>query len=386
MEDKHIYICLFGKVTISDGEETVILSSLMGKQLVSLFEMLVYFHDRTLAKETIIDTLWSNNDNPNNVMKFSIFRLRNYLKTVLFLKDMNIIVTTKNGYSLNPDISFIIDTEVFNTHYEALKGKPVNESNISNVLSMIEVYAGDLYQCDSNSWLLQATAFYRSIYMEYVKKLCSYFLKEESYEEILPIALSATLLQPDNEDIHYYYLKAMMQLGDYEKAMHHYNSITKMMVDVYEIPITQRLRDLYRVILENNKSCLSIQDIKEQLTLSKVQSQAFFCEYDVFEYVYHVALRRKERDKARYYLVMINLSLIDDEQLHIKTMNKLKKTIAVVLRSVDIFTRLNAEQFLVLLGCKNEEDAHIAIQRVLSHFYKRVQRSDVKIVYQILGI
>lgn len=384
MEEKEsIKITLFGKLTITYRGECIELSHDMGKQLVTLLEMLIYYRHSPLSKHTIMDALWADSSNPANVMKFSIFRLRNYLKSIEALQDLQLIKTSKNGYMLNPDFHYIIDCEQFNENYTIIKNDGIHEDTIGAATALLDVYNGDIYQGESNNWAIQASTYYRSIYQEYVKKLCQYYEKNDEFEEVLPIAYKASTLHPDNEDAHFYYLRAITELGEYEKALHYYNSITKLLIDVYEMPVSERMRKLYHKIVENNSSHITIHDIKEQLIYAKELDHAFYCEYDVFEYIFHVALRREKRMKIPHFLIMMDLIDYENETQVMKIMNKLKISIASTLRSVDVFTRVNKKQFIILAACNNEEDAHIAAQRVMQTFYKKVDRNRIKVGYYI---
>lgn len=384
-EDKTIKITLFGKLTISYRNESVELSQSMGKQLVTLFEMLVYYRHHALSKETIIDTLWADNENPSNVMKFSVFRLRNYLKSIPFLADVNLISTGKNGYLLNPEYEYIIDTECLDETSNDLKSETLNETSIQKALTLLDVYQGNIYLSDLNHWSIQASSYYCSIYQEYVRKVCNFYQQMEEHEIVLPIAYKASKLFPDHEDAHYFYLKSIMALGEFAKALHYYNNFAKMMVNDYALPISERMRKLYHNIMLNNETSISIDELQQQLLYAQPLEHAFFCEYDVFEYLYHEALRRGQRHKAKHFIMVFGLYSCGPNE-EFKIMNKLKRTIGVTLRSVDVFTRINKLQFCVLANCNDEESAHIAAQRVLTSFYKRVSSSEARIEYFIKNI
>lgn len=380
-----IELTLFGKLNISYQGESVELSQAIGKQLVTLLEMLAYYRHHPLSKETIIDTLWTDNVNPSNVMKFSVFRLRNYLKSIPFLADVNLICTGKNGYMLNPEYAYIIDTECFDRACDLLKAEALNEDTISSALELLDVYNGDIYLSDANNWSIQASSYYRSIYQEYVRKVCVYYQQCEEHEAVLSIALKASKLFPDHEDAHYYYLKSLIAIGDFDKALEYYNAIVHLMVHDLKIPISERMRKLYHMIMTNNESLVSIDNLQQQLLFAQPLEHAFFCEYDVFEYLFHEALRRGQRTKIKHYILLIGLSSCDHNE-DFKIMNKLKRTISVTLRSVDVFTKVNKLQFCVLANCVDEEAAHIAAQRVISNFYKKINNNEVKLIYHINNI
>lgn len=367
MEKPCIQITLFGKLTISYQKDSIELTQTIGKQLVTLFEMLVYYRKDNQVKDRIISTIWADKENPANLMKFSIFRLRNYLKSIPFLSELNLIVTGKNGYQLNPCYQYQIDCEQFVEKLKLLQDNEFDEHMLKHAIALFDIYEGDMYQGDGEAWARQINTFYRSMYLENVKKVGSYFLQTKAYERILPIVEKATRLYPQHEDAHYLYLKACVQMKEYEKARRYYQDLTKRFVDTYKIAPSNRLQKLYHVILSNCDTRIEIEEIQEQLQYAKQIEHAFYCEYDVFEYLYHVALRQQGRLKKPMYLIVFNLSECPEHQEG-KVMNKLKKAIVVTMRSSDIFTKLNKLQYAALVYCDTKEDVEVAVNRVLTQF------------------
>lgn len=386
MDDDIIKITLFGSFTITYHGQTLEMTKHMGKQLLNLFELIVYYRNSTSSKDIIINTLWADNDNPANAMKYSVFRLRTYLNAVIFLKDLELITTGAQGYVLNPDYQYYIDTEIFDSYYQKIRKMSSFEESIPYITEMLNLYQGDIYTPDSNAniWVNQANTYYASIYQNMVNRLCIFRMEEKSYDAVTSIASRAAMLMPEYENAHVWYLKALLKEGKIDKALEYYQKVVKMFSDVYDQSVSEELRALYPAIMVHNKQMLNIMELQSQLNESTLHDGAFYCEYDVFEYMYQNAVRARSRSTSAYFLILFNMLSCPENQ-EIKMMDKLKHTVSHSLRSSDIFTRVNKIQLAVLLQSKNEDGAYVAAQRILKNFNKKVMHK-VKLAYYIKAI
>ena len=99
----------FGGLEITNDNVTVNIVELFGKQLVNLLQVLLFHSEKPVQKDELIDILWPESKNPSSALKFSIFRLRAELNEIEFFKDKEVIVTTRKGYILNPNLDWNID-------------------------------------------------------------------------------------------------------------------------------------------------------------------------------------------------------------------------------------------------------------------------------------
>lgn len=103
------YVKTFGGLEITNDNVTVNIVELFGKQLVNLLQVLLFHSEKPVQKDELIDILWPESKNPSSALKFSIFRLRSELNEIDFFKDKEVIVTTRKGYILNPNLDWNID-------------------------------------------------------------------------------------------------------------------------------------------------------------------------------------------------------------------------------------------------------------------------------------
>lgn len=82
-------VTLFNEFTITCGKEKAIITEYLGKQLVNLFQVFLYYREQPVHKDTLIEILWPESDNPISALKFTIHRFERMYKKYLFLKVRN---------------------------------------------------------------------------------------------------------------------------------------------------------------------------------------------------------------------------------------------------------------------------------------------------------
>ena len=80
-----LYIHTLGDFDISIEGRSLMENSSRSYKLIRLFEYFITFKGRKLLPETIIENLWqdSESDNPKNVLRTQIFRLRQTMKRII---------------------------------------------------------------------------------------------------------------------------------------------------------------------------------------------------------------------------------------------------------------------------------------------------------------
>ena len=162
MANDKINVNMFGTFSLSRGNVTVDLTKLLGKQLINLFQLLLLQKGVVISKNNIIDILYPDSENPNSVVKFSIFRLRKDLKASgIFNEDEEVILTVKGGYQINPKLEWVMDTEEFYYNWDKIKYiDDISDKDLAYAQKVNHLYKGKLLLVDPNDLL---RAFYMSL-------------------------------------------------------------------------------------------------------------------------------------------------------------------------------------------------------------------------------
>lgn len=369
------YVKTFGGLEITNDNVTVNIVELFGKQLVNLLQVLLFHSEKPVQKDELIDILWPESKNPSSALKFSIFRLRSELNEIDFFKDKEVIVTTRKGYILNPNLDWNIDFVELQKAYNQINegAELLDEKEFKIARKIFRLYQGRFYASPSQlHWILQKQEVFRQMYVKTMMRTSCYLYTQKRYDEMMLMNYQAVLIEPFNEGLHYYYMKGLVATRNYREALKYYDELNDIFLSELGTGLSKRFKQLYDIIIadhakEENKD---METIIRELSNRDQQNQGFFCSYEIFKYFYELLLKMSVRNEQNYYLIMLQFSdgTLDYEKVGVD-FDRVKRLVSSCLRSNDLFTRTSETQLLLLVDCQTEENAHLIIQRISNKFY-----------------
>ena len=383
------YVKTFGGLEITNDNVTVNIVELFGKQLVNLLQVLLFHSEKPVQKDELIDILWPESKNPSSALKFSIFRLRAELNEIEFFKDKEVIVTTRKGYILNPNLDWNIDFVELQKAYNQINegAELLDEKEFKIARKIFRLYQGRFYASPSQlHWILQKQEVFRQMYVKTMMRTSCYLYTQKRYDEMMLMNYQAVLIEPFNEGLHYYYMKGLVATRNYREALKYYDELNDIFLSELGTGLSKRFKQLYDIIIadhakEENKD---METIMRELSNRDQQNQGFFCSYEIFKYFYELLLKMSVRNEQNYYLIMLQFSdgTLDYEKVGVD-FDRVKRLVSSCLRSNDLFTRTSETQLLLLVDCQTEEDAHLIIQRISNKFYSIFRKKNYRMNYSV---
>lgn len=383
------YVKTFGGLEITNDNVTVNIVELFGKQLVNLLQVLLFHSEKPVQKDELIDILWPESKNPSSALKFSIFRLRSELNEIDFFKDKEVIVTTKKGYILNPNLDWNIDFVELQKAYNQINegAELLDEKEFKIARKIFRLYQGRFYASPSQlHWILQKQKVFRQMYVKTMMRTSCYLYTQKRYDEMMLMNYQAVLIEPFNEGLHYYYMKGLVATRNYREALKYYDELNDIFLSELGTGLSKRFKQLYDIIIadhakEENKD---METIIRELSNRDQQNQGFFCSYEIFKYFYELLLKMSVRNEQNYYLIMLQFSdgTLDYEKVGVD-FDRVKRLVSSCLRSNDLFTRTSETQLLLLVDCQTEENAHLIIQRISNKFYSIFRKKNYRMNYSV---
>ncbi len=383
------YVKTFGGLEITNDNVTVNIVELFGKQLVNLLQVLLFHSEKPVQKDELIDILWPESKNPSSALKFSIFRLRSELNEIDFFKDKEVIVTTRKGYILNPNLDWNIDFVELQKAYNQINegAELLDEKEFKIARKIFRLYQGRFYASPSQlHWILQKQEVFRQMYVKTMMRTSCYLYTQKRYDEMMLMNYQAVLIEPFNEGLHYYYMKGLVATRNYREALKYYDELNDIFLSELGTGLSKRFKQLYDIIIadhakEENKD---METIMRELSNRDQQNQGFFCSYEIFKYFYELLLKMSVRNEQNYYLIMLQFSdgTLDYEKVGVD-FDRVKRLVSSCLRSNDLFTRTSATQLLLLVDCQTEENAHLIIQRISNKFYSIFRKKNYRMNYSV---
>lgn len=383
------YVKTFGGLEITNDNVTVNIVELFGKQLVNLLQVLLFHSEKPVQKDELIDILWPESKNPSSALKFSIFRLRSELNEIDFFKDKEVIVTTRKGYILNPNLDWNIDFVELQKAYNQINegAELLDEKEFKIARKIFRLYQGRFYASPSQlHWILQKQEVFRQMYVKTMMRTSCYLYTQKRYDEMMLMNYQAVLIEPFNEGLHYYYMKGLVATRNYREALKYYDELNDIFLSELGTGLSKRFKQLYDIIIadhakEENKD---METIMRELSNRDQQNQGFFCSYEIFKYFYELLLKMSVRNEQNYYLIMLKFSdgTLDYEKVGVD-FDRVKRLVSSCLRSNDLFTRTSETQLLLLVDCQTEENAHLIIQRISNKFYSIFRKKNYRMNYSV---
>lgn len=383
------YVKTFGGLEITNDNVTVNIVELFGKQLVNLLQVLLFHSEKPVQKDELIDILWPESKNPSSALKFSIFRLRSELNEIDFFKDKEVIVTTRKGYILNPNLDWNIDFVELQKAYNQINegAELLDEKEFKIARKIFRLYQGRFYASPSQlHWILQKQEVFRQMYVKTMMRTSCYLYTQKRYDEMMLMNYQAVLIEPFNEGLHYYYMKGLVATRNYREALKYYDELNDIFLSELGTGLSKRFKQLYDIIIadhakEENKD---METIIRELSNRDQQNQGFFCSYEIFKYFYELLLKMSVRNEQNYYLIMLQFSdgTLDYEKVGVD-FDRVKRLVSSCLRSNDLFTRTSETQLLLLVDCQTEENSHLIIQRISNKFYSIFRKKNYRMNYSV---
>ena len=383
------YVKTFGGLEITNDNVTVNIVELFGKQLVNLLQVLLFHSEKPVQKDELIDILWPESKNPSSALKFSIFRLRSELNEIDFFKDKEVIVTTRKGYILNPNLDWNIDFVELEKAYNQINegAELLDEKEFKIARKIFRLYQGRFYASPSQlHWILQKQEVFRQMYVKTMMRTSCYLYTQKRYDEMMLMNYQAVLIEPFNEGLHYYYMKGLVATRNYREVLKYYDELNDIFLSELGTGLSKRFKQLYDIIIADHakEESKDMETIMKELSSRDQQNQGFFCSYEIFKYFYELLLKMSIRNEQNYYLIMLQFSdgTLDYEKIGLD-FDRVKRLVSSCLRSNDLFTRTSETQLLLLVDCQTEENAHLIIQRISNKFYSIFRKKNYRMNYSV---
>ena len=368
MQNEIIYITMFNNFTIKYNSITVGKDQIKSKKLFMLLVYLLYYHQRFVSSEELIEILWYDDevDNPIPALKNLIYRLRVLLKQQFNLYDL--IVTGQSGYLINQNYSIQIDAYLFEEYNFQLALENSLDESYKKCLSL---YTGHFLADVDDYHILSLNAYYHSLYLSRIKDYAELLRGLGEFSLMEKLARNAIAIDNLDENLYEILIEALYLQQKYYESMETYQTTTDLLYKTLGVQPSTQMRKLYETIRQESHNEGHINDIQQELISSK-QEGAFFCEYGIFKDIYSMQLRMMDRLGICAHLCLITVKNVSpmahlENEYMKKIIQRIQDALIYRLRTGDIVSRYSFNQFIVLLPTCNFENAYSVMERVLSN-------------------
>ncbi len=388
-EQPQIVIFTFGQFAVRRGEQLITTETKKAQKAWTLFQYLLTHKGNPVSVDTLIEDLWPEQefDNPKDVLKALVYRLRNLLGQKRGSNQAQYILNAQGSYGFNHQVDYWLDAEEFESlNQQASKiASEDPEEAIKMYQKALALYKGDYLLGNQHAtWAIHTRNHYRRLYLEKVKELIQLLKQKSRWGDIRGICEKTFQIEPLDENLHLYFMESLLEEGRTSEARSHYQYISSLFFQHQGVSPSPAMREIYRrMIADNDNLIMDVRDIQEGIRTRDATDGAFFCDSDSFRLFYRLEERRIERNGQAVFL--ISLTITDSNhnlpvhQALGEAMKQLGVALKESLRKGDIICRWNEAQYLILLPNLNFEQLQKVLDRVKSNFQGRHKQNKIRL-------
>jgi DNA-binding SARP family transcriptional activator len=373
MHDAKLEITTLGKFEVRRAGQ--LLSQDSSYRVWELFKYIITNRNTGIVPELALENLWPDQEysDPRGAVRALIFRLRKSLGKAS-AKDQDYIIFSQGCYRWNNSVDYWLDAEEFeNKAQQAFNLKQSQPEQAEDLLlQAFNLYGGEYlpesYYCQ---WTIPMRNYLYTLYLQAVLELMELLAARRDNAKIIAACEQALLTHPYEEDIHRYYLKALVNEGRIKQARNHYTYTTNKFYQDLGIKPSPDLHRIVQAAGNRHPEGLDLNNIQNHLQEKADNQGAFVCEVEVFKEIYKLERCRGERSGLSVFMAL--LSIQDDTQQNDasmieKGMEQLESVLLNNLRKGDVIARWSSNQYVLMLPGLAYEHGEKVMQRIKNAF------------------
>ena len=384
-------IRMLGGFTISYEDQRISDQDNRSRKVWALIAYFIFHRKRIIPQEELLDLLWTDdqqNNNPTGALKAMIHRARNTLDALWPNAGKDLILHQGSGYTWNRAYSCNVDIDQFEL---LCKPSADGHHNAAQDVEALRVYRGTfLPNMSSETWVIPVAAYYHNCYIQRLLEALPVLLQQEQYGDVAALCQAAIAVEPFHEEIHCFYMRALLAMGDRNGAVRIYQKLRESLFSNFCILPSEETRALYHEATKTiNDHTVEIDTLQQQLK-EEFQHGALICEYDFFRILYHSMERSMARSGVAAHIAVLTVEGRHGIQLSRKqqetAVNHLEEHIRMGLRRGDAAARCSVSQFVIMLPQANYENSCMVCNRLVRSYFRKHPRSDIDIKFTVCPI
>lgn len=218
--DKDIIVNFFGSMEICTSTGVLTERAFNSPRSSRVVTYLLLNKKSSFYSSPIVSALWPEEEDKWETLSSYV---RNYIHTFKKAFDLvspyPLIVSTANGYGINPDLNIMTDLQQFELLCENAQHALTVPRKVELLKKAVDLYKGDVFEnARGELWIDGIAAHYRLRYIGIVNELLATLDATDDFVGVQQYAAKAIMLTPENARAHYWMIHAMNHLGTLELA------------------------------------------------------------------------------------------------------------------------------------------------------------------------
>ncbi len=333
-------------------------------------------HQKPVGEEELLRALWGEGRvvDPAGTLSSLLHRSRAVLEELGFPNGGSVLLCRQGLFSWVPGLELRLDVEELDRLCAAFAADP--DGALPAVLEFLSHSPGEfLPNAGKYPWTVPLRAHCRDCYFRLLRGAALRLGELERREEAVRLCRTALSLEPCDEQSHILLMRLLHASGSTQSALWHYKSASNLYRERLGAPPPPALEACYREIAQAGRTQeQDLQSIRRQLAEKDALTRPLYCDYAVFQAIYHWTARSMPRSGSIAQLALLTVTGRGGMSLPAvqcaAAMSSLRSAGLSNLREGDVCTQLSPGQYLLLLPSATQEDARTTLTRCLSAFEK----------------
>ncbi len=379
-KDETLQIYTLGGFQVKFGQRPLFAENQRLHKIGELFMYLIAHKEKQIPSETIVETLWPHQEyaNPKNILKNQVYRLKQGLNDLQVPDAHAFINTSYGGYGWNTQAPYWLDADEFEflcrKARSQLKTEPLQAAETYR--QALALYRGPyLSGFHYFDWALPRRHYYRQLFLRSVNELLALQKEHQLFSQMIEDCERVLYLDDMEENIHLFYIEALLQEGKTVQARAHYEYIITLLYQELGTRPSPPMQRIYRAIkAQSEKPGVEFIDLQEVLKERDEEPGALICEPEFFLYLCRLERRRAEREDMPVHLGILSFTGPNFQPFPASRQNEcmgqMQKVLLSKLRKGDVVASWNDSQFIIMLPRVNLEQAENILQRIRNNLIK----------------
>ena len=373
-EPPYMQVNMLGAFRLCYQEQELSGQASRSQKLRSVLAYFMIHRNRVVSREELIERFWSGDrsGNPNSALKTLIFRLRETLAKLLG-DEVQPLLSRQGGYQWNEALPCKFDIDEFELLCRTLEDADLPMLvRLEQLEKVFQLYQGDfLDELSFDLWSVPLRNRYHNMYLDRMKEYATLLESRREFSPLFRICHRALEIDQLDEVLHAHYMRAMIGSGNEQGAVEHYRRTAELLLSTLGVAPSAELQMLHGELAGSGAdSEIGPEALERDLRENMRGRGAFLCSYRVFRETFQIEARRSNRSQHLLHLVLLHVTPLTNSEADRRAVDSFQEVLVNSLRSGDVVSRFQTNQYLVLVQTMQVEGPEIAISRVMEDVQK----------------
>lgn len=207
--DTDVFISLFGGMEIHTSKGTLTEEMINSPKYCCILAYFLLGDRRAKPAQQVWSDIWPDENVEHSGTNMRSLFLR-FKETFGVICDQRLIISSKKGYQLNPELNIMTDVDLFDEYIEKADHELTVQAKIEILKKALNIYKGNLFPSGgSEHWILNDEMKYKYKCLAIYNELMKSFFETCNYVRVEHYAEEALTIEPANEDAYYWLIRVL---------------------------------------------------------------------------------------------------------------------------------------------------------------------------------